>query len=130
MWVGSGTTPRSATRSPTTTCSSTTSAQAASIIPWRPGVFTWDSYFSSVENLNYVHAKPDRFGQPRGYVGDLKMNRRIWYRGKENKAEALGGTIAPEDRKELRRGDKRQWYFTCTIHIPKVDHKVRILILW
>jgi hypothetical protein len=95
-----------------------------------PGFFTWDSYFSSVENLNYVHAKRDRFGQPRGYVGDLKMNRKIWYRGKEIKAEALASTIAPEDRKELRRGDKRQWYFTCTIRIPKVNHKVRILILW
>jgi DDE superfamily endonuclease len=95
-----------------------------------PGFFTWDSYFSSVENLNHVHAKRDRFGQPRGYVGDLKMNRKIWYRGKEIKAEELASTIAPGDRKELRRGDKRQWYFTCTIHIPKVNHKVRILILW
>jgi hypothetical protein len=95
-----------------------------------PGIFTWDSYFSSAANVNYAHAKRDRFGQPRGYVGDLKMNRKIWYRGKEIKAEELASTIAPEDRKELRRGDKRQWYFTCTIHIPKVDHKVRILILW
>ena len=95
-----------------------------------PGVFTWDSYFSGVENLNHVDAKRDRFGQPRGYVGDLKMNRKIWYRGKEIKAEELASTIAPEVRKEIRRGDKRQWYFTCTIHIPKVNHKVRILILW
>jgi hypothetical protein len=95
-----------------------------------PGVFTWDSYFSGVENLNHVDAKRDRFGQPRGYVGDLKMNRKIWYRGKEIKAEELASTIAPEVRKEIRRGDKRQWYFTCTIRIPKVNHKVRILILW
>jgi hypothetical protein len=95
-----------------------------------PGDFTWDSYFSSAENLNHVHAKRDRFDHPRGYVGDLKMNRKIWYRGKEIKAEELASTIAPENRKELRRGDKRQWYFTCTIHLPQVDHKVRILILW
>ena len=95
-----------------------------------PGLFTWDSYFSSVENLNHVHAKRDRFGQPRGYVGDLKMNRKIWYRGKEIKAEELASTIASEARKEVRRGDKRQWYFTCTVHIPKVNHKVRILVLW
>jgi len=95
-----------------------------------PGFFTWDSYFSSVENLNHVHAKRDRFGQPRGYVGDLKMNRKIWSRGKEMKAEELASTIGPEARKELRRGDKRQWYFSCTIRIPKVNHKVRILILW
>jgi hypothetical protein len=95
-----------------------------------PGDFTWDSYFSSAENLNHVHAKRDRFDHPRGYVGDLKMNRKIWYRGKEIKAEELASTIAPEVRKELRRGDKRQWYFTCTIHLPKVNHKVRILIIW
>ena len=95
-----------------------------------PGFFTWDSYFSSAEDLNHVHAKLDRFGQPRGYVGDLKMNRKISYRGKEIKAEQLASTIAPEIRKELRRGDKRQWYFTCTVRIPKVDHKVRILVLW
>lgn len=95
-----------------------------------PGDFTWDSYFSSVENLNHVHGKQDRFGQPRGYVGDLKTNRKIWYRGKEIKAEELASSIAPADRKELRRGDQRQWYFTCTIHLPKVHHKVRILILW
>ncbi len=95
-----------------------------------PGDFTWDSYFSSAENLNYVHAKRDRFDRPRSYVGDLKMNRKVWCRGREIKAEALASTIQPEDRKELRRGDKRQWYFTCTVRLPKVDHKVRILILW
>ena len=95
-----------------------------------PGFFTWDSYFTSAEDCNYVHAKRDRFGQPRGYVGDLKTNRKIWYRGKEIKAEELASTIAPEARKELRRGDQRQWYFTCTIQIPKVNHKVRIFILW
>jgi hypothetical protein len=95
-----------------------------------PGFFTWDSYFSSVENLNHVNAKRDQFGQPRGYVGDLKMNRKIWYRGKEIKAEELAANIKPDIRKELRRGDKRQWYFTCTIRLPKVNHKVRILILW
>ena len=38
--------------------------------------------------------------------------------------------IPSEDRKELRRGDKRQWYFTTTVRIPKVDHKVRVVIIW
>jgi hypothetical protein len=95
-----------------------------------PGFFTWDSYFTSAANCNHVHAKRDRLGQPRGYVGDLKMNRKIWYRGKEIKAAELASSIAPESRKETRRGDKRQWYFTCTIRIPNVNHKVRILIIW
>ncbi len=27
-------------------------------------------------------------------------------------------------------GEKEQWYFTCTLRIPDVNHKVRILIIW
>jgi hypothetical protein len=95
-----------------------------------PGDFTFDSYFTNANNLNHIHSKRDRFGQSRAYVGDLKFNRKIWFRGKEMKAEEFAATIPPEDRKELRRGDKRQWYLTCTIRIPAVNHKVRIVILW
>ncbi len=95
-----------------------------------PGDLTFDSFFTSAENLNHIHSKKDRFGRPRGYVGDLKSNRKVWYRGRELKAEALAASIEPAARKELRRGDKRQWYFTCTIRIPGVHHKVRIVILW
>lgn len=95
-----------------------------------PGDFTFDCYFTSAENLNYVHSKLDRFGRPRAYVGDLKSNRKIQYRGREVKAEDLGASIEPQQRKELRRGDKRQWYFTCTIRIPGVHHRVRIVFLW
>jgi hypothetical protein len=95
-----------------------------------PGDFTFDSYFTSAENLNYIHGKKDRFGRSRAYVGDLKTNRKLWYRGREIKAEQLAASISRDLRKEVRRGDQRQWYFTCTLHIPNVNHKVRILILW
>jgi hypothetical protein len=95
-----------------------------------PGIFAFDSYFTNAKGLNYIHSKRDRRGQPRGYVGDLKFNRKVWSRGRELKAEELAATIPAEDRKELRRGDQRQWYFTCTLHLPGVNHKVRILILW
>jgi hypothetical protein len=95
-----------------------------------PGDFVFDSYFSSVENLNYIHSQPNRWGQPRGYVGDLKTNRKIWYRNREIRADELAASIDSETRKEIRRGDSRQWYFTCTVRIPGVHHKVRILILW
>jgi len=95
-----------------------------------PGDFTFDSYFSSAANLNHIHSKPDRHGQARAYIGDLKFNRKIWFKGKETKAEEFAGTIPRGDRKELRRGDKRQWYFTCSIRLPNVDHKVRIVMLW
>ena len=95
-----------------------------------PGTFTFDSYFSSAANLNHIHAKQDAQGQSRGYVGDLKMNRKIWYRGKEIRANELAQSIVPSQRKEIRRGNKRQWYFTCTVRLPNVNHKVRIVILW
>src|SRR5258708_36441964 len=30
----------------------------------------------------------------------------------------------------MREGERQQWYFTCTVHIPDVKHKVRIVIIW
>ena len=38
-------------------------------------------------------------------------------------------SIDPGVRKELREGERRQWYFSCTLHIPDVKHKVRVVIL-
>jgi hypothetical protein len=95
-----------------------------------PGTFTWDSYFSNADILNHVQGKRDRFGQPRAYVGDLKFNRKVVWKGKLLKVSELAAQIAVRDRKELRRGNHRQWYFTVTLRIPDVHHKVRIVILW
>lgn len=95
-----------------------------------PGDFTFDSYFSNAENLNHIHSKQDGAGRARGYVGDLKTNRKLEWKGRTLKANELAAEIPFEDRRELRRGDKRQWYFTCTVRIPNVNHKVRIVILW
>jgi hypothetical protein len=52
------------------------------------------------------------------------------YRNREIRSDELAAAIASASRKELRSGDKRQWYFTRTVRIPGVHHKVRILILW
>lgn len=95
-----------------------------------PGDFTMDCYFTSAAVLNHIHAKTDRFGRPRGYVGDLKTNRKLEWQGRVLKASDLAASIPPEERKELRQGDRRQWYFTATVRIPDVKHKVRIVILW
>jgi len=95
-----------------------------------PGEFTFDSYFSGAENLNFINDQHDEHGGPRIYVGDLKTNRKLWYRGKEWNVEAFAASIKPCDRKEIRRGDKRQWYYTCTVRMPKVNHKVRIILIW
>lgn len=95
-----------------------------------PGVFTWDSYFTNAPIMNHVHKKKDARGNSRGYVGDLKMNRKVVWKGNEQKISVMAEGIAPSDKKEIRRGDKRQWYFTVTLKIPNVNHKVRVLILW
>lgn len=94
-----------------------------------PGDFTFDSYFSSAENLNHIHAQKDQHERPRGYVGDLKLHRKAPLKGKVLRVDQLAASIAPSDRKEIRRGDQRQWCFTCTVQIPGVNHKVRLVLI-
>src|SRR5579875_2158764 len=94
-----------------------------------PGDFAIDSYFTNAPILNRIHGKTDDWGRPRGYVGDLKFNRKLVWKGRTLKASELAASIPPADRKELRIGDQRQWYFTVTVQIPNVNHKVRIVIL-
>jgi DDE superfamily endonuclease len=96
-----------------------------------PGDFAMDSYFTCAEILNHIHGQQDRWGRPRGYVGDLKSNRKLEWKGQIIKANDLAASIPASDRKEMRIGDeKRQWYFTVSVRIPNVTHKVRIVILW
>ena len=52
------------------------------------------------------------------------------WKGRTLKVSELAAPIAAADRKELRIGDDRQWYFTVTLRIPGVKHKVRIVVLW
>jgi hypothetical protein len=94
-----------------------------------PGAFTMDSYFTNAEILNHIHNKRLN-GQPRAYVGDLKMNRKLHYRGRTLKANELAQEIASSKRKKVTRSGRTQWYFTCTLRIPQVGHKVRIVMLW
>lgn len=89
-----------------------------------PGDFTFDCWFTHAANLNHIH------GLQRAYVGDLKFNRKIVFRGQTLKAEELAAQIDPKDRKCVDIGENRQWYFTKSIRIPDVDHRVRIVILW
>jgi hypothetical protein len=95
-----------------------------------PGDFTFDSYFTNAEILNHIHSKKDSSGRSRGYVGDLKLNRKLEWKGKLISATELAAMIPSADRKEHRRGDQRQWHFTTTVKIPKVNHRVRIVIIW
>ena len=92
--------------------------------------FTFDSYFSNAENLNHIDCKQNSRGESRAYVGDLKTNRNLEVRGHSIKVDEFAATIKPENRKELRRGDDRQWYFTTTVRLPQVKHPVRIVLIW
>jgi DDE superfamily endonuclease len=95
-----------------------------------PGTFAFDSYFTNAPTLNHIHSKQLGNGQSRGYVGSLKFNRKLDYKGRRLKACELAASIEPASRKLLVVGERKQWYFTCTLRIPDVTHKVRILILW
>jgi len=95
-----------------------------------PGDFTFDSYFSSAENLNDIHKHKNETGESRAYVGDLKTNRKLEVRGKSVSVADFAASISRENRKELRRGDDRQWYFTTTVRLPQVKHPVRIVLIW
>jgi len=104
-------------------------ALAIELIDWLcrkgiPGALAWDNYFSAKEILNHAH------DHGRAYVGDLKANRNIVFRGKELKASQLAQEIPIQDRKEVILDGRRQWYFTKTVKLPGVDHKVRLTILW
>ena len=89
-----------------------------------PGAFAFDSYFTNAASLNHLE------GHGRGYVGDLKSNRKVQFQGREMKAAEVAAEIPSEDRKPIVRGDRKQWYFTKTVRLPGVDHPVRLAILW
>lgn len=95
-----------------------------------PGTFAFDSYFTNAPILNHIHDKKLANGQPRGYVGSLKFNRKLEHQGRLRTASALAASIEPAVRKRMQAGERTQWYFTCTLRIPDVKHKVRILIIW
>jgi hypothetical protein len=89
-----------------------------------PGDFAFDCYFTCTENLNMLNQKE------RGYVGDLKFNRKLWFQGNELKASELAAEIPSASRKPVWLNGKKQWYFTKTVHLPDVNHSVRLVILW
>ena len=89
-----------------------------------PGTFTFDSYFTNAPILNHIHE------HGRAYVGDLKFNRKVWFRGTEMSATDMAAQIPFDARQPVHVGDRNQWYFTKTIWLPEVKHPVRVVILW
>ena len=57
-----------------------------------PGDFTFACYFTNAASLNHIQRTE------RGYVGDLKFNRKVWFQGRELKATELAAEIPPASR--------------------------------
>jgi hypothetical protein len=89
-----------------------------------PGTFSFDSYFTNAPVCNWI-ARHER-----GYVGDLKFNRKVWFRGIEMRADEMAAEIPFEARKKVTIGERTQWYFTKKIWLPDYTHAVRVVILW
>jgi DDE superfamily endonuclease len=89
-----------------------------------PGDFTFDSYFTSAKVLNHIQHTH------RAYVGDLKLNRKVVYLGREQKLQDVARQIPWEAKKPVRMGMTRYWYFSKQMRIPAVDHPVRIVLFW
>jgi DDE superfamily endonuclease len=89
-----------------------------------PGDFTFDSYFTSAKVLNHIH------GQQRAYVGDLKLNRNVVYDGRQQKLQEVARQIRWQDKKPIRYGNRRYWYFSKRMRIPEVAHPVRSVLFW
>ena len=89
-----------------------------------PGDFTFDSYFTSAKVLNHIESRK------RSYVGDLKLNRKVGYEGREQSLQAVACQIPWQAKKPVRVGNRRYWYFSTQIRIPEVQHAVRIVLFW
>jgi hypothetical protein len=89
-----------------------------------PGDFTFDSYFTSAKVRNHLHR------EHRAYVGDLTLNRKVVYTGREQKLHEVARQIAWEAQKPVRVGSRRYWYFSKQMRLPDVDHPVRSVLFW
>ena len=89
-----------------------------------PGDFTFDSYFTNAAILNHIHQAG------RAYVGDLKTNRVIQVGEKSLKVSEWVETLTPLVRTKFTVAGDTQWYFTKTVRLPNIKHRVRVLVLW
>lgn len=94
------------------------------------GTFTFDSFYTCAPIQNHINSLLNADGTRRGYVGDLKFNRKIIFKGMEQQVKDFAATIPPSDRKPVTVDGVKQWYLTVCVDMPNIDHKVRIVILW
>ena len=84
----------------------------------------FDSYFTNAPVCNPIAQ------HQRAYVGALKFNRKVWFRGVELSAAERAAQIPPQARKQVTLGERTPWYFTKKIWLPEYTHAVRVVMLW
>jgi hypothetical protein len=89
-----------------------------------PGDCTFDSYFTSAKVLNHIQSTQ------RAYVGDLKLNRKVVYAGREQQLQDVARQIPWAAKQPVRVGSRQYWYFSKQMRIPDVGHPVRIVLFW
>ena len=94
------------------------------------GTFTFDSFYTCAPIQNHINSLKDSDETERGYVGDLKFNRLLTFKGVQQQASVFAKTIPPGDRKPVTVDGKKQWYLSVCVKMPNIDHKVRVVILW
>lgn len=94
------------------------------------GCFAFDSFYTCADIQNHINRLKNEDGSERGYVGDLKFNRKLTFKGVEQQAVEFAKTIPPSDRKPVTVDGMKQWYLSVCVKMPNIDHKVRVVILW
>jgi hypothetical protein len=89
-----------------------------------PGDFTFDSYFTSAKVLNHIESTQ------RAYVGDLKLNRKLVYEGREQALQQVARQLPWQAQKPVRVGNRRYWDFSKQMRMPDVNPPVRIVWFW
>jgi hypothetical protein len=89
-----------------------------------PGACTCESYFTSAKVLHHLQRKQA------AYVGDLKLNRKVVYAGREQKLQDVARQMPWDAKKPVRMGSPRYGYFSKQMRIPDLTHPVRIVLFW
>src|SRR4029453_16591743 len=66
----------------------------------------------------------------RAYVGDLKLNRKLVYEGREQALQQVARQSPWQAKKPVRVGNRRDWYFSKKMRMPDVNHPVRLVLFW
>jgi hypothetical protein len=89
-----------------------------------PGDCTCDSYCTSAKVLNHLESTK------RAYVGDLKLNRKLVYEGREQTLQQVARQMPWRAKKPVRVGNRRYWDFSKQMRMPDVNPPVRMVLLW